>query len=328
MGTLEHFSGAERFDRAADAARTVANDRPVHAVTNATVWDACTQYVEWILGVKDGKAARDLNSRYERWVLGDPIETIELRSLNRDDVQAYRRRMVATPVTINRRGDTRLRSKSTVNRDIAAVRAALNYAYANGLLGSDRAWREPLKAFENATKRRQLYLDRDQRRRFLRSAPADLALFLQGLSLLPLRPGALAALTVADFDRRLNVLNVGRDKSGGSRSIKLPRETANLLATAAEDRIADAPLLARANGQAWNKDAWKWPLKDAAARAGLPESTTAYTLRHSVITDLVHGGLDLLTVAQISGTSVAMIEKHYGHLRGQIAADALAKLVL
>jgi hypothetical protein len=30
----------------------------------------------------------------------------------------------------------------------------------------------------------------------------------------------------------------------------------------------------------------------------------------------------------ISGTSVAMIERHYGHLRSEVAASALAKLAL
>ena len=62
--------------------------------------------------------------------------------------------------------------------------------------------------------------------------------------------------------------------------------------------------------------------------ANLPPTTTAYSLRHSVISDLVHEGLDLLTVAQISGTSVVMIERHYGHLRGEVAATALARLAL
>jgi hypothetical protein len=38
--------------------------------------------------------------------------------------------------------------------------------------------------------------------------------------------------------------------------------------------------------------------------------------------------LDLLTVAQISGTSVAMIQKHYGHLQQERAVDALAGLAL
>ena len=53
-----------------------------------------------------------------------------------------------------------------------------------------------------------------------------------------------------------------------------------------------------------------------------------YTLRHSVITDLVAAGLPLLTVAQISGTSAEMIEKHYGHLVRQAAVEALATLTL
>ena len=81
-------------------------------------------------------------------------------------------------------------------------------------------------------------------------------------------------------------------------------------------------------GKPWNKDAWKGPIKQAVAAAELSTGVTAYTLRHSVITDLVTGGLDLLTVAQLSGTSVAMIERHYGHLRADYAAAALARLTL
>lgn len=46
------------------------------------------------------------------------------------------------------------------------------------------------------------------------------------------------------------------------------------------------------------------------------------------MTDLEHEGLHLLTVAQISATSFVMIERHYGHLRGEVAATALARLAL
>jgi hypothetical protein len=38
--------------------------------------------------------------------------------------------------------------------------------------------------------------------------------------------------------------------------------------------------------------------------------------------------LDLLTIALISGTSVAMIQKHYGHLRQDHAEQALKTLNL
>ena len=101
-----------------------------------------------------------------------------------------------------------------------------------------------------------------------------------------------------------------------------------MFATQCKDRPAPAPLFRRHDGKAWNKDAWKGPVKEATVAAGLPPSVTAYAIRHSVITDLVTDGLDLLSVAQLSGTSVAMIERHYGHLRADHAAAALARLSL
>ena len=62
--------------------------------------------------------------------------------------------------------------------------------------------------------------------------------------------------------------------------------------------------------------------------ADLPIGATAYTLRHSTITDLVSAGLPLLTIAQISGTSAEMIERHYGHLASDAATKALEGLSL
>jgi integrase len=270
----------------------------------------------------------ELEARYRRWVWDDPIHSIELFKLSRDHLAGFRRRVVSTPVKVSKSGEERARSKDTVNRDVATLRAALNYAFAHGKAPSDTAWREPLKAFKGVSKRRTLYLDRSQRRALIQEAPTDLARFLTALSMLPLRPGALAALRVRDFDGRLRVLTVSRDKSGRDRKIKLPPQCAALLDAAAHGKPTTDPLFTREDGAAWNKDSWYVPIKDAVKATGLPASATAYTLRHSVISDLVHSGLDLLTVAQISGTSVAMIEKHYGHLRENITESALASLVL
>ncbi|MDP2008458.1 MAG: tyrosine-type recombinase/integrase [Rubrivivax sp.] len=130
------------------------------------------------------------------------------------------------------------------------------------------------------------------------------------------------------FDKRLGVLTIGQDKAGRDRKIKLPKMTAEFFDAQAKGKTPTAPLLARADGKAWHKDAWKKPVKAAAKAAELADNITAYAMRHSVITDLVTGGLDLLTVAQLSGASVAMIEKHYGHLRADHAAAALATRVL
>jgi site-specific recombinase XerD len=337
LGTLDDYPQHGRFDKAVDSAREwLANaTRPPQEVVEVsqkvpTVMDACDAYLKAIRDLKGikSRAALDLEARYRRLVRSDPIHEVELSKLTREHCNDFRRRLVETPVRVNKAGDLRERSKDTVNRDIAALRAALNLALEERLVTSDYAWRKPFKSFKNVSKRRTLYLDREQRRKFIQYATVDVAEFLRGLSMLPLRPGALAALIVESFEPRLDVLRIGKDKSGNDRYIKLPNETARLLECAGKNKPPTAPLFARADGLAWNKDSWKKPIKEAAKSAGLPLRTTAYTLRHSVISDLVHGGLDLLTVAQLSGTSVAMIEKHYGHLRSNVAANALANLAL
>ncbi len=190
------------------------------------------------------------------------------------------------------------------------------------------AWRVALRPIENADGRRDAYLDRAQRVALIAKSPPDIALFLTAMSLVPLRPGALACLKVSHFDKRLGVLTIGKDKAGRDRKVKLPPKTAEFFTEQAKDKLAAATLLVRADGKDWHRDAWKKPVKAAVMEAGLPAATTAYAMRHSAITDLVTGGLDLLTVAQLSGTSVAMIEKHYGHLQADHAAAALALLAL
>jgi integrase len=152
--------------------------------------------------------------------------------------------------------------------------------------------------------------------------------FVRALCLLPLRPGALAALAVRDFDRRTGELTIGKDRAGHARRIVIPKAAAKLLAEQSKDKLPDAPPFMRETGATWDRHSWKTPIREAAAAAGLPAGTTAYTLRHSTITDLVVAGLPLLTVAQVSGTSAAMIEKHYGHLVGDAARKALAGLTI
>lgn len=329
LGKFEEHAAHGRFDVAISVAAEWINHLNVGGTTETVdVMDACVAYVQKIRELKGDKAAEDLQARYRRWVAPDPIRKVQLTKAKRDHFTAFRKRLNEAPVQVGKSGLIRPRSKDTINRDIAAVRAALNQALKDGKATSDFAWRAPLAAFKNVSKRRELYLDRDQRKQLIGMAAPDLAVFLRGLSMLPLRPGAGAALQVADFNTRFNVLRIGTDKSGADRKFRVPREIGEFLTELIGDRPHNDPLFVREGGLAWNKDAWKDPIKLAAVKAGLPTKTVATSIRHSVITDLVHGGLDLLTVAQLSGTSVAMIEKHYGHLRGEVAATALEKLWL
>lgn len=329
LGTMQQFPDHERFDRATAAAREwFAHVGQGGSVKASTVQQACDDYLEHLREERREKTAKDLTGRYKRWITPFAIGAVDLGKLKREHVKAFRRKLLTTPLIASTEADPKKRALDTVNRDMSALRAALNYAKSQGKVTTDMAWADELKPIEKAGRRRELYLDRDQRRALIAKAPADLGAFLRGLAYLPLRPGALAALKVGDFDKRIGVLKVGVDKHGQDRKIKLPKSAADLLAECSKNKLPAAPIFTRADGKAWTKDSWKWPMKDAVTAAELPAGTVAYTLRHSVITDLVADGLPTLTVAQISGTSVAMIEKHYGHLRTDGAADALAKLAL
>ena len=71
------------------------------------------------------------------------------------------------------------------------------------------------------------------------------------------------------------------------------------LKTAAADRPADAPLLQRPDGQAWQsgRSDHSRPFEQALAAAGLPK-VVPYVMRHSLVADA-------------HDTSVAMLERNY-----------------
>lgn len=290
-----------------------------------TVKDACEAYLEQ----KPGSIAEGV---FRRHVYSDPIAKVKLDKLRRHHLKAWRKRLEQAPALLTRskKGEKRWkeRAKSTVNRDMVPLRAALGMVLKPGAPNTDAAWQEALKPFKGADKRRELYLDLEERKKLIEATGEEAQSFVKALCLLPLRPGALAGLTVRDFDKRTRSLTIGKDKNGNPRQISLPQVLADFFADQVKDKLPTAPIFVRAGGEAWNKDAWKYPIKEAVKAAGVPLAVSAYTLRHSVITDLIRARLPILTVAQLSGTSVAMIEKHYGHLVRDDAEEALASIAI
>lgn len=331
FGTLpgnEMFAAAKKeAERLADLVETGGEVRP----KVETVADACRAYAK--SKNKRGKVRIEAEPRFKRYVYSDPIAKVKLAKLRKRHLVEWRERYEGKPSLVSRSkaGEkrTRPRAASTVNRDMAALRAALAMFVAPVKPDtSDAAWQAALQPIEDANGRRTLYLDRSQRRKLLAKTDTEAAPFVRALCLLPLRPGALAGLTAVDFDKRTAELTIGKDKNGKPRRIQLPAEAANLLAAQAKNKLPGAPLFMRSNGKAWDKETWKHPIAAAVAAAKLPGEATAYTLRHSTITDLVSAGLPLLTIAQISGTSAEMIERHYGHLASDAAVKALGELAL
>ena len=67
-------------------------------------------------------------------------------------------------------------------------------------------------------------------------------------------------------------------------------------------------------------------MKVAAKAARLAKGAVFYTLRHTFIASAITGGVDIHTVAKITGTSVRMIEQHYGKLLQDDARERLNRI--
>lgn len=324
LGDFASLAEKERFDAAKAAAEKWFEHLNLGGATKAgTVGDACSSYVEHLKLEKSEGAADAAQGYYRRLILGDegaradPIAAVDLAKVTRPHFEAWRKRVRKAAG-----------SDSSFNRALTPVRAALNYAKSIGKVATDQAWREALKPIKAAGKRRELYLDAGDRAKLIDSATAEASRYLNTLRLLPLRPGDVASLHVSHFDVRQGTLSIPAGKTD-RRAILLSAAAIAHFKECAKGKLPAAWLVSRDDGRQWKKEAWRDEIKLAAAAAHLPSGTVAYTLRHSVITDLVTNGLDLFSVAQISGTSVAMIEKHYGHLQkkhARAALEALAKM--
>lgn len=353
LGDFAHLPPNERFS----SAQAAANDWFKHLGRGGrseaiTVKQACERYAEW-LGLTGGKKrkgveitaddkaikAKEARRRFAQYVNDDPIAKISVAKLSAAQVKAWRNRLENMPAIVERSGKgcgrgrgkgtrTRTRAQSTVNRDASTLRAALNFALSEGYCTSAMAWAEAL-ADREAVSRRTIDLTRDQRRALVASIDDEhLRNFVSVLAILPLRPGALAGLLASDFSAKQSTLRISKDKSGAGRVIPLPEGAAVMIKASARGKLPNAPLFARSDGKRWRSDEWVKKIRVAVKVAKLPTGTVAYSLRHAAITDLVTNGLDLFHVAALAGTSIAMIEETYGHLRQDRARDALAGLAL
>ena len=102
-------------------------------------------------------------------------------------------------------------------------------------------------------------------------------------------------------------------RSGKDRVIFLTDDLAEMV----ERRIAEHPegaIFRSRYCDRWNQPAVSVNLRWYAKRLGIKPAPTAYGFRHSFATDWLLAGGSIKVLADLIGTSVSMIERHYGHL--------------
>lgn len=322
LGDFGDHPDHERCDRATVAAREWFDHLGEGGQTEVlTVAGAVTLYLAELIADNRHEVEAHARSQLGLHVLSHRIARIDLVKLHKKDVVNWRRDLRDKPTP-----QGKPRAGSTINRMSNMLRAVLNQAVKDGLVTNTRAWKSALAKDGTAEKSGGVYLDRAQRRAVLECASAEARPFFEALKLLPVRPGAMAALRAGNFDKRTSVLHIVEDKANGNRKVKLQGLTAAFFAEQVRGKLPAALMFANSRGTAWDRDSWSHQFRNAANLAGLPIEASTYDLRHSGITDLIIDGVPAITVATWAGTSVAQIEANYHHHAPEHSADALEKL--
>jgi integrase len=152
-----------------------------------------------------------------------------------------------------------------------------------------------------------------------------------------LRPEEWQALERRDIDRQSRVLNVVRTVSGGE-VIELGKTSASRRQVPLSNRALDAldalpprldtPLLFPSKrGGLLNLDNWRrreWA--PAIEACGVRRPARVYDLRSTFASDALAAGVSVFELARIMGTSVRMIERHYGALLDGAGAGIASRL--
>lgn len=139
-----------------------------------------------------------------------------------------------------------------------------------------------------------------------------------------LRPGEWIALEDRDIDREARVVYVRRAYRNGR--VKCPKPEASIravplqeIALAALDQLQpspESPLVFPSPGGGYfdlhNFRNRYW--KPAQAKAGITPLRRVYDLRHTFATFALRAGISTFDLSRYMGTSLTMIDRHYGYL--------------
>ena len=299
----------DTFDAACKAAREWIDRAKGGSSEVVTVSEACRRYVEDRRSEKGENTAKDAEGRFRRQVYDSKFGRIELSALKTAHITDWRNKLAEVDDDEDDPDAVR-KAKDSTNRNLANLKAALNLAYRMGLVASTAQW-DRVSSFEQVGKRRERFLTMTERQKFYAAASPELKKLIRALLLTGARPGEIANAKIADLEHS-GLLTL--DGKTGRRIVPLSPEALEHLKQCAGTRPPDAPLVARDDGQAWTRYFWRDAVQTAREAAELPDDVVLYSLRHCAISEMLVGGIDPMTVARIAGTSVNMIQRHYGHL--------------
>ena len=335
---LSDADGAEIFDywQAQTKARECRVQRVEAGKTGPlTVRQAVEVYLEFLTANR--KSAPDARYRAAAFIypeLGD----LEVEALTTDHLRRWHASLAkAAPRLRTKKGqkqqhrkiadddEAQRRRRSTANRTLTVLKAALNRAWRDGKTSSDAAWRR-VEPFESVDAARVRYLTVAEAKRLINASAPEFRRLVEAALATGARYGELTRLQIQDFNPTAGTLAIRQSKSGKARHVVVTDEGVALFKQLSAGRAASEILIRNASGSAWSTSHQKRPMAAACEQAKITPPINFHGLRHTYASLAVMNGAPLLVVAKNLGHSdTRMVEKHYGHLAPSYIADEIRR---
>lgn len=304
-----------------------------------TVRKAVEAYVEWL--ESNRRTASDARYRARAFIYPE-FGDLEVNSLMKTRIEKWLADMASAPARLRTKTgkdqkyrkppsdeEAVRRRRSTANRTLTVLRAALNRAWKNseetGVV-SDSAWRK-VEPFTDVDAQRPGHLTVAEAQRLVNACAPDFRAIVQAGLLTGARYGQLAGLRVTDFNPDSGTVTMRSRKGRGREKIYdvvLTDEGLAFFKRACAGRQASEIIFPRADGERWGKGHQTRAVQEACKAAKISPVGLYEATRHTYASLAIMKGTNLLVVAQNLGHSdTRMVEKHYGHLAPSFKADAI-----
>jgi integrase len=221
--------------------------------------------------------------------------------------------------------DARRRRKVSANRIFTILRAALNRAFKDDKVQSDKAWRK-VELFKGVNVARAHFLTIPECQRLINASDVDFRMLVQAALQTGCRYGELCALKAQDFNPENGTLHIRKSKTGKGRHVVLTAEGVKVFKRLVAGLARDDLILRREDGSPWGAGNPFRRIADACARAKIDPPINFHQLRHTWASHAVMNAVPLMVVAKNLGhRDTKMVEKHYGHLAPSYVADEIRK---